>query len=1649
MGLRRAIALLLTGLMVFTSVPANTLQVYAEEQTEIIEEDDDISAEESSDVVVTDAAGSESEEVISESDIVTEESTAEPSETVSEEETGTETGDEVSDAAESEEETAAVSEEENAAPDMLAKTPLFTDGEEFVNDGIRYRVISAEDKTLEILGFGDKEKAIYEVEPGNRALKIYNYIYVDKNDKTKSVDQYIYDEDDVPWDNPNAVECYVETVVANAFKNEDGFESLDDTIYELGDQAFNSCLDLTEGYVAARMGTGVFKNCEKLVSVGMQGSAKIIPESSFEGCSSLENVYKLSEGLTAIESKAFADCTSLKRIRIPASVTSIAEDAFDGCPSDLIIYAADGTYAAEYAEAHGYSPQSETYYLDTTEINISKSNQTRTINIKSSSGMAYAGIFNYRITGECANMIAIGSRKNVSSEGTSPNRNGRIIIYSLLGRNNTGTGTANVEIELNDGTRLDFKVNIVENNPVKKLKFWGKDSSGNYTVQLKNSQKYYLTVGQKMDIKYTVEPAAGYSDTIEWRLQDKAIGVPHGVKMEVDETDKSIVHITAIANSSSVDIVQPLVSGSGKFGTFRFNVSPEVELSAIDGETISVPAGATARIGLNIDPKETLDYNSLYAYLGGNVMITKKEYDEDMHEEVDMFAGYTPSRYVKIANGEEEYEEGYGGTKYPDGYFYYDKDTQYIDVKGLKVGEDVVNIHLRDKSITVKVKVTAPNSITSLAMTDKDGKTVSASDTITLQEADTESIKLNAVIAPENTTDDKVVTWTSSDTKVATVDADGNVSVAGPGYAVIKASIPSSNGKTYTASVNVKVIPNMTGVSVTLDPTELSMRSGETKRLGVSIKKNDKELSSETRKLFDISVTKADNSGVVSLTDKVAASSYIDVKGLRDGNTTVKIKVNIPGGSAETAVSKSADVTVTARNLNLIDTGNHVYAALMPIYGQKLANLPAVPVKEPTEEEKKAGFIYLPLGWYTEPDGNGTLVTSNTVFEDGLLSDEWSLYAAYKKVNTADSEALAFTVRPIADMVYTGSKITPEVQVYYGDQLLTQGKDYTVRYENNTNAAGVKLDDETENPKAPKAVITGKGNYSDKVIVPFNILPKSIADEDVTDNAVTLVKAVTYKKGTAVEQRLTPALKYGKVTLSGKNDKDYKLEYISGDEKDTDGNVIKRAYADAGIWNIKITGNGNYTGERIVSMRLVEGAKLIGKLKVNLTQKSFDYTGEAIEAPVTVKDGSKTTLVLNEDYILSYEDNVAPGTASVTVTMIGNRYAGSKTLTYTIKGRPIKKAKVENLINLEYTSKEVTHPNLKLSYKVGSEWEPMTADDYDVIYFDNENAGKATVVFAGKGIYEGTLKKTFKILPYAIDAEREKGSRFEVVPGDASICYTKGGTLYNYFVKFNCGEEPNVTSEWFELFEGEDYKVSYKNNKAVAKSTDGKKAPTMTIQGKGNFKGKIDVTYDIAPNYLSEYSVEVYAANVVYKNKKGNWKSAPTVIDISSGQKLKAGTDYKAKFINMTTGEELKATDTVDAGTEVKIELSAVIPKTGEPNYRDADTNASYTYTVTEYDKNIGKTGYFKIRDKAYTGRDIMLTADDFEQMEWRPTKSSAPTVLTMATENPDGSYTGDFIIVSYSKNHYKGTATVVLKGVNEYSGTKTVKFRITAKKMS
>ena len=80
---------------------------------------------------------------------------------------------------------------------------------------------------------------------------------------------------------------------------------------------------------------------------------------------------------------------------------------------------------------------------------------------------------------------------------------------------------------------------------------------------------------------------------------------------------------------------------------------------------------------------------------------------------------------------------------------------------------------------------------------------------------------------------------------------------------------------------------------------------------------------------------------------------------------------------------------------------------------------------------------------------------------------------------------------------------------------------------------------------------------------------------------------------------------------------------------------------------------------------------------VTIDGTEFIATGEAIEPGITVTVAGKE-LTAGEDYTLVYENNVSPGTASVTVTGVADKgYTGSVTIHFTIQEAPQKPTQPE------------------------------------------------------------------------------------------------------------------------------------------------------------------------------------------------------------------------------------------------------------------------------------------------------------------------------------------------------------------------------------
>lgn len=137
------------------------------------------------------------------------------------------------------------------------------------------------------------------------------------------------------------------------------------------------------------------------------------------------------------------------------------------------------------------------------------------------------------------------------------------------------------------------------------------------------------------------------------------------------------------------------------------------------------------------------------------------------------------------------------------------------------------------------------------------------------------------------------------------------------------------------------------------------------------------------------------------------------------------------------------------------------------------------------------------------------------------------------------------------------------------------------------------------------------------------------------------------------------------------------------------------------------------------------------------------YTGSEITPSVTVKL-DENTLIKDTDYVLSYSNNINPGTAIVTISGAGD-YTGSIEKTFTINAINItNSASVTlNSNSFSYTGNAIK-PSVTVKYNDNT---LVNGTDYSVSYIDNNkvtNSAKCVVKF--KGIYTGSITKSFKII---------------------------------------------------------------------------------------------------------------------------------------------------------------------------------------------------------------------------------------------------------------------------------------------------------------
>ena len=479
------------------------------------------------------------------------------------------------------------------------------------------------------------------------------------------------------------------------------------------------------------------------------------------------------------------------------------------------------------------------------------------------------------------------------------------------------------------------------------------------------------------------------------------------------------------------------------------------------------------------------------------------------------------------------------------------------------------------------------------------------------------------------------------------------------------------------------------------------------------------------------------------------------------------------------------------------------------------------------------------------PSGDEIQGNYKVSYEEGVFTiTAQSINPVGPDPENPDPNYTGATVDSPADHVYDGAahKFVPVVK--NGDGVvMTEGTDYEVNYSTTdfTNVTGTIT-----------VTITGKGNYTGTVTRTYEITPAPYTV--TTESASKVFDGIALTAGGKVEGIVTgetyTLTMTGSQTIQGSSSNTYEL-----------------------TWGTAKQSNYELKSETI-------GTLTVTKQSINPTEPDTEkpdpnylgvtvgdlgdlvYNGLSQEQEPVVKDKNKVDLVKGTDYTLSYStDTTNVGTVTVTVTGIGN-YTGTVTRTYEITpapytvttysaikvydGHPLTAGgQVDGLVNGETCTVNTTASRTEYGSTENKPytltWGTANKNNYE---FKGETIGTLTVV-------RQSINPTDPPIPTDPDGEK---------PIDPDQSYYGGVEVKApENVKYNGQsqeQKPVVTDkDGTALVENTDYTLSYSEDTVNAGTV------TVTVTGKGNYQGKVEVTYQITKRTVtltSEGGSKVY-----------------------------------------------------------------------------------------------------------------------------------------------------------------------------------------------
>lgn len=421
------------------------------------------------------------------------------------------------------------------------------------------------------------------------------------------------------------------------------------------------------------------------------------------------------------------------------------------------------------------------------------------------------------------------------------------------------------------------------------------------------------------------------------------------------------------------------------------------------------------------------------------------------------------------------------------------------------------------------------------------------------------------------------------------------------------------------------------------------------------------------------------------------------------------------------------------------------------------------------------------------------------------------------------------TVSKIPDQRYTGSAITPAVTVKNGKTTLTDGTDYTVSYQNNTEVGTATI------------LITGKGSYSGEKKVAFKIKGISLSKATVTG----IPKSVTYT-GSAITSEDSawgnkPVLN---IAVDGEN-----KTLTEG----TDYTISYQKNVNAGTASIIFKGINGYTGTLKKNFKITAYDITVDPLgNVSSTVDASVVYEKGGSRPKPVVRFGNSVLAEGKDYMLTYANNTRVNDGSdpgripyVTIKGKGN-YKGTRSLAFKITMRSMEGLTIsapdkvyKNQKNAYKTTPKITDLNGKV-LKAGTDYEKA----YLYTYKNEVMLADGTVRSAGSEVGSNDIVPAGTVLIIRVQGKANYSDdylqgEYRIVKSNISKAKVKVESQIYTGSQIEPGKEDIIIKIGKTTLSSLDYEIiGYSNNikKGNAK---------LTIKGVGNYGGTKTVTFKI------------------------------------------------------------------------------------------------------------------------------------------------------------------------------------------------------------